>query len=93
MRSITMQRECDATAFSQARLEGQQAIDLLTAARHAMSEFYMDNGIMLGHLQGSVTRVFVPQVPGLANSEGQAPDSDLSHRCAQGACPKTASPS
>ena len=46
-----------------------------------MPELYFDNGIKLGHLQGSVAGVPVPRVPGLAVSEVQAPDSDSPRKC------------
>ena len=46
-----------------------------------MPEFYFDNDIKLGHLQGSVAGVPVPRVPGLAVSEVQAPDSDSPRKC------------
>ena len=81
MRSVTLRCECGNTAFLKARLEDQRAIDLLTAARQAMPEFYFDNDIKLGHLQGSVAGVPVPRVPGLAVSEVQAPDSDSPRKC------------
>ena len=46
-----------------------------------MPDFYFDNDIKPGHLQGSVAGVPVPRVPGLAVSEVQAPDSDSPRKC------------
>jgi len=78
MKAITAERTAENAAFMAAKLEDQQAIDLLMAARDAMAKFYKKNDIEMGPIQGSVKGVFAQQEPEFVISADQAPDAVFS---------------
>jgi len=68
-------REAENEAFLFAKKEDMASIDLLNAAREAMSKFYVKQGVDMGPIQGSVKLL---QEPVFKVSADQAPDASFS---------------
>jgi len=75
---LTRVREAENEAFLQAKTEDQNAIDLLIAARAALSRYYTNNSIELGPIQGAVKGLALQQQPDFDISADQAPDTVFS---------------
>jgi len=84
MKEITAVRKDENDAFLDAKKEDQDAIDLLMAARDALSEYYKKHGIEMGPVQGSVKGLAFtqdePLEPEFDVSADQAPDAVFSHK-------------
>jgi len=76
MTQLTATRTEENTAFLNAKDEDQRAIDLLMAARDALSKFYKKAKVEMGPLQGGVKSLL--QQPEFDVSADQAPDTVFS---------------
>jgi len=74
MKQLTKVRQDENQAFKNSKKEDQDAIDLLLAARSALSAFYSNHSIAMGPIQGSVKGLAFAQEPVFDISEDQAPD-------------------
>jgi len=65
-------------AFSNAKSEDQEAIDLLIDARDALSAYFKNHSIAMGPIQGAVKGLALLQQPDFDVSADQAPDTAFS---------------
>jgi len=87
MKTITEERTAENGAFLKAKMEDQQAIDLLMEARKVFTAFYKKNKIEMGPIQGSIkgaafAQVFGSQEPFMV-SDDQAPDAVFNEKGAR----------
>merc|ERR1719401_98080 len=75
---MTAVRKEENEEFLNAKKEDQEAIDLLMAARDALTKFYKKNKVDMGPIQGSVKGASFAQEPEFEVSADQAPDADFS---------------
>jgi len=81
MKEITAVRKDENDAFLTAKKDDQDAIDLLIAARDALTAYYKKHGIDMGPVQGSVKGLALAQdEPEFDVSADQAPDAVFSHK-------------
>mmetsp|Transcript_28441 Transcript_28441/g.80831 ORF Transcript_28441/g.80831 Transcript_28441/m.80831 type:complete len:726 (-) Transcript_28441:28-2205(-) len=80
MRQLTAMREEENTDFLDAKKEDQDAIDLLMAARDALSSYYANHSVAMGEVQGSVKGAALLQQPVFNVSADQAPDADFTDK-------------
>jgi len=78
MEAMTKQREQENEAFHAAKSDDKAAIQLLDAARDALTKYYKKNKIEMGPIQGSVKGALL-QKP-FDVSEDQAPDATFSDK-------------
>jgi len=79
MAELQKVREAENEAFTNAKIEDQNAIDLLMDARAALSRYYKNNSIDMGPIQGAVKGLaFQQQGPDFEISADQAPDTVFS---------------
>jgi len=71
-------RTAENQAFLQAKADDEGAIELLTAAKEALSKFYTNNDVKMGEIQGSVKLLQKKEEPVFEVSEDQAPDAEFS---------------
>merc|ERR1719174_3307008 len=76
MKDITEERKEEHDAFKQAKKDDETAIKLLEAAKEALTEFYKENGIKMGPIQGSVK--LLQEEPEFERSADDAPDATFS---------------
>jgi len=80
MTQLTKVRQDENSAFKNSKKEDQDAIDLLLAARSALSSFYSNHSIAMGPIQGSVKDLALAQEPVFDISEDQAPETVFSDK-------------
>jgi len=75
---LLAQRTAENQAFLQAKSDDESAIELLEAAKEALSKFYKKNDVEMGEIQGSVKLLQKKEEPVFEVSEDQAPDAEFS---------------
>jgi len=80
MTQLTEVRTAENQEFLKAKEEDQEAIDLLIAARSALSSYYTNHSIAMGPIQGSVKDLALSQQPEFDVSADQAPDAIFSDK-------------
>jgi len=81
MKQITKERTDENAAFLQAKKEDLDAIDLLMAAREALTAYYKEHKIEMGPIQGSVKgAALAQQEPEFDVSADQAPDAVFTNK-------------
>merc|ERR1719359_2809673 len=74
------QRIAENEEFLNAKSDDEAAIELLSAAKDALTKFYKKNKVEMGEIQGSTQGAALLQAPTFEVSEDQAPDASFSDK-------------